>query len=631
MSKKYTELVSDILEHVGGKENIITVKHCITRLRFNLKDESKANTEFLKQREGIVTVVSAGGQYQVVIGNNVPDVYKEFVEIAGLEENNSDTKEVNKDKGNLFNKFVDLVSGIFQPVLGVLAGTGIIKGLVAILSATLGWNSTNSALYSILEATGDGFFQFLPIVLAYTASKKLDLNPFSGLAIAMALVYPTLPANLVKLKEAGLDNVYGIPFQLPGSGSYLSSVIPIILAVWLGANVEKFAKKIIPDVVKLFLVPVLTLIVTVPATFLVVGPAASFVSELLTVGFKAVMDFNPIIFGALLGFLWQILVMFGLHWAIIPMAILQFAQQGWSDILMGGMLPNFAQTGVLLAILLKTKEAKVKQVAMPATISSIFGVTEPAIYGVTLPMKIPFYISCGVSALIGAVVAFFELKSFMPPALGIFMLPSFVGPDTGLYPMYVAAGLIVATIAISFAVQMLAPVPYLYGEPEEKVVTNRETTGEKETREEIITSPLSGKVVELTDVPDKVFADGGMGKGIAIDPVEGVVVSPAKAEVVTVFPTGHALGLRTEQGTEIIIHVGIDTVSLSGKGFESLVKVGDKVQVGQELLRFDLATIKEAGLSALTPVVVTNSRDFGEVLTTKEKEIKVGDYLLTAK
>ncbi|HFI0107697.1 TPA: beta-glucoside-specific PTS transporter subunit IIABC [Streptococcus suis] len=633
MAKDYTDLATDIVAHVGGKENISSLKHCVTRLRFGLKDESKADTDYLKARDGVVTVVQAGGQYQVVIGNHVPDVYAAVQKVAGISGDGAlDIDEGDGPKGNLFDRFVDLVSGVFQPSLGVLAAAGIIKGIVAILSATLGWNATNSALYAILNAAGDGFFQFLPIVLAYNAARKFRMNEFTGMAIAMSLVYPTLPATVAGLAEAGLDKVFGITLQLPASGSYLQTVMPVLLAVWVASHVEKFMKKITPDVVKVFVVPFATLLITVPLTFLVVGPVANYISDLLSAGFTAVMGFSPLLYGVLLGTLWQVMVMFGLHWALVPLAILQFSQNGWSNILLAAALPNFTQTGVLLAIMMKTKESKVKSVAMPAFISSIFGVTEPAIYGVTLPMKTPFYISCAVSGIIGAGLSFFDLKNYAMGALGIFMYPGYVSPELGVTPMWIMMGFSLAAVVLSFAIQMALPVPYLYGEPTEKktVEPTKESVPElKEIKQEIIASPLIGKVVKLEDVPDAVFASGAMGKGIAIDPLDGILVSPAKAEVTLVFPTKHAIGLRTENGAELLIHIGMDTVSLAGKGFEFFVQVGDVVEAGQKLLEFDLHQIKAADLPVITPIIVTNTADYEDILVTQESQINSGDYLLT--
>lgn len=469
MAKDYTELAKDIIAHIGGKDNVSSVRHCVTRLRFQLKDEGKADTDYLTKRDGVVTVVKAGGQYQVVIGNHVPDVYAAILAegVAGVGSLDVDEGDPIAS-GNLFDRFIDLISGIFQPFLGPLAAAGIIKGIVAIM-ASRGLASDNSAIYAILEATGDGFFQFLPILISITAARKFRMNEFTAIAIAMALVYPSLPGTLATLQEAGLDKVFGIPFALPVSGSYLSTVMPAILAIWLASVVERFMRKITPDVVKLFIVPFVTLLITVPLTFLVVGPIANFASDQLSNFFTAIMNFSPILYGVVLGIAWQILVMFGLHWAVVPLAIMQVATNGMSTILVPALLPNFTQTGVLAAIFLKTKEEKVKTITVPALISSIFGVTEPAIYGVTLPMKVPFYISCAVAGIIGAGTMFFKITGYSIGGMGVFLYPSLVNPADGdMSGMFAAIGLTVAAIVLSFVAQMLAPVPYLYGEPTEK-------------------------------------------------------------------------------------------------------------------------------------------------------------------
>lgn len=627
MAKDYSELAKDIVAHVGGKENVVDLRHCVTRLRFRLKDEAKADTDYLKQREGVVTVVKAGGQYQVVIGNHVPDVYAAVLAqgVSGVGE--VDAVDNQAEKGNLFDRFVDLVSGIFQPFLGPLAAAGIIKGIVAIMGAQ-GLSADNSALYVILNAAGDGFFQYLPLMISLTAARKFKLNEFTALAIGAALVYPTLSSSVDVLSKANLNHVFGIPFTLP-TGGYLSTVMPAILAIWVASHIEKAVRKVTPDVVKLFVVPFVTLLISVPLTFLVVGPVANLASDGLSSFFQAIMNFSPILYGLVLGAMWQVMVMFGLHWAIVPLAILDTAAKGQSSILVPALLPNFTQTGVLLAIMLKTREQKVKSVAMPAFISSIFGVTEPAIYGVTLPMRTPFIISCAVSGLIGAYMMFANVIGYSVGALGVFLYPSLVNSKTGdMSGMYAAIMASIAAVVIAFLIQYFVPVPLLYGNPdtkkEEPVIPKA-----KELQSNILASPMIGKVVKLDDVPDEVFASGAMGAGIAIDPTDGIVVAPANAEVTLLFPTKHAIGLKTEDGLELLIHVGMDTVSLAGKGFKSFVEAGDTVQAGQKLLEFDVNTIKEAGLPVIAPIVITNSADFEDILTTQESRIDIGDYLLT--
>ena len=629
---KYTELAEDIIKHVGGKENVNNLKHCVTRLRFDLKDESKADDDYLKNRDGVVTVVKAGGQYQVVIGNHVPDVYAEVLQVGGLPAGGSlDLDEGDAPKGNLFDRFVSMVSSIFQPFLGPLAAAGIIKGVVAIMAAC-GLSAATSPMYVILNAAGDGFFQFLPILIALTSARRFKVNEFTAIAIAGALVYPDIATAVAALQKAGHGHVLGaIPFTLP-AGGYLSTVMPSILAIWVASHIQKFFTKIIPDVIKVFAVPFFTLLITVPLTFLVVGPLANSFSDLLTNVFQAIMGFSPVVYGFVLGVLWQILVMFGMHWALVPLGILEVTTKGQSTILLAALLPCFTQTGVLGAIMLKTKEDKVRTISMPAFISSIFGVTEPAIYGVTLPMKVPFYISCVVSGFLGAAMMGFNIPMYSAGAMGIFVFPTLIGPDGSLSKVTLAIIIAIVGALASFLIQLFAPVPTLYGGGAAKVEEKAEEVAPapKEIQQEIIASPLIGNVVPLDQVPDQVFASGAMGKGIAIDPTDGVVVAPAKATINLVFPTGHAIGLTTENGAELLIHIGMDTVSLAGKGFKTYVEAGDVVEAGQKLIEFDLATIRDAKLPIITPVIVTNTADFDDVLTTKEARVNTGDYLLTA-
>lgn len=634
MAKDYTELAQDIVAHVGGKDNIIKLVHCVTRLRFTLKDESKADDDYLKQRDGIVTVVKAGGQYQVVIGNHVPDVYDTVLKVAGIQgEGGIDVNEGDVPQGNLFDQFIALVSGLFQPMLGALSAAGMIKGLVAILAA-VGVKET-SGLYVILNAAGDGFFQFLPVILALTAAKRFKMEQFTALALSFALVYPDIAASFAN----GKVDFLGLPVIFPSS-SYLQTVLPIILTVWVGSKIEKFFKKIIPDVVKVFIVPFFVILITVPLAYLAIGPVMNWASNLIGVIFTNIYNFSPIVFGILLGALWQVLVMFGLHWGLVPIAILDFSTKGWSTLLVASTAICFAQAGALLNIFLRTKEDKVKQLTIPAFISALFGVTEPAIYGITLPMRTPFIMTCVAGAIQGAFLSFFNTTSYTMGGMGLFAIPSYITPkhvpagaSSDLNNVWYFLISIVMSFVLGFVLTQLTKIPYLYGGPDVKPVTDdtaaQPVTELKELKQEIIASPMIGQVVKLENVPDEVFATGAMGKGIAIDPADGTVVAPAAGEITLVFPTGHAIGMRTENGAEILIHVGMDTVSLAGKGFNTFVQVGDKVDAGQKLLEFDLATIRDANLPVISPVIVTNSTEFEDVLTTQDARVNIGDYLLT--
>lgn len=635
MAKDYTELAQDIVAHVGGKENITKLVHCVTRLRFSLKDESKADTEYLMKRDGVVTVVKAGGQYQVVIGNHVPDVYETVLKVAGINGEGSVDADDDVVEGNLFDRFIALVSGLFQPMLGTLSAAGMIKGVVAIMAA-LGVAKTDGA-YVILNAAGDGLFQFLPLILAITAAKRFKMNPFTALAIGFALVYPNIAASFTAEKPlytlfAGspiespvFSTFFGIPIIFPSS-TYLSTVLPIIAAVWVGAKVEKSFKKIIPDVVKVFIVPFFTLLVTVPLAFLVIGPVMSWASDLVGAVFTGIYDFNPVIYGLVLGAAWQVLVMFGLHWGLVPLAILEL-QKGPGVILVASIAICFAQAGALINIMMRTKEDKVRQLSIPAFISALFGVTEPAIYGITLPMRTPFIMTCISGALTGAYLSFFDVKMQVLGGMGLFAIPSFIEAGNSMTLIHFLIA-IVANFVLGFGLTQLVKIPNLFGDS--KVETKAEEIKENQSagQAQVITSPLTGEVLPLSETPDAVFASGAMGQGVAIRPSVGEVVAPADGTIRLLFPTNHAIGLATDDGAELLIHVGMDTVELDGKGFTAHVVQGSKVKKGQLLLSFDMEAIQEAGYSVVTPVIVTNSADYETVETVASGQVDLGEKLL---
>lgn len=635
MAKDYTELAQDIVAHVGGKENITKLVHCVTRLRFSLKDESKADTEYLMKRDGVVTVVKAGGQYQVVIGNHVPDVYETVLKVAGINGEGSVDADDDVVEGNLFDRFIALVSGLFQPMLGTLSAAGMIKGVVAIMAA-LGVAKTDGA-YVILNAAGDGLFQFLPLILAITAAKRFKMNPFTALAIGFALVYPNIAASFTAEKPlytlfAGspiespvFSTFFGIPIIFPSS-TYLSTVLPIIAAVWVGAKIEKSFKKIIPDVVKVFIVPFFTLLVTVPLAFLVIGPVMSWASDLVGAVFTGIYDFNPVIYGLVLGAAWQVLVMFGLHWGLVPLAILEL-QKGPGVILVASITICFAQAGALINIMMRTKEEKVRQLSIPAFISALFGVTEPAIYGITLPMRTPFIMTCISGALTGAYLSFFDVKMQVLGGMGLFAIPSFIEAGNSMTLIHFLIA-IVANFVLGFGLTQLVKIPNLFGDSGVKAKAEETKENQSAGQAQVIASPLTGKVLPLSETPDAVFASGAMGQGVAIEPSVGEVVAPADGTIRLLFPTNHAIGLATDDGAELLIHVGMDTVELDGKGFTAHVVQGSKVKKGQLLLSFDMEAIQEAGYSVVTPIIVTNSADYQAVEVLAEGQIDLGQNLL---
>jgi beta-glucoside PTS system EIICBA component len=635
---KYEQLAKQIIEHVGGRENVNSVVHCITRLRFKLKDEDKANTEALKNMDDVVTVLKSGGQYQVVIGNHVPDVYKAVVHVGGFSGNEqpSDSKDTDT---NAFNKFIDMISSIFTPVLGVLAATGMIKGFNALFLA-VGWLSEESGTYQILNAVGDALFYFFPIFLGYTAMKKFGGSPFIGMAIGAALVYPNLSGLTTgdplytlfsgTLFESPVHITFlGIPVILM---TYSSSVIPIILATYFASKAEKGFRKIIPDVIKTFVVPFLTLLIVVPLTFILIGPIATWAGQLIGQATISIYELSPIVAGLFIGGFWQIFVIFGLHWGLVPIAINNLAVYKSDPILALSFAASFAQIGAVLAVWIRIKQKKLKTLSVPAFISGIFGVTEPAIYGITLPLKRPFIMSCIGGAVGGAVLGLSNTQGYMTGGLGVFAIPTFISPDGFTFGFWGSFIALAAAFTVTFVLTMLFGFTKENNKPD--TVQEPSTTPiQKEEKlavgNEIIASPFQGMVIPLDEIKDEAFASGALGKGVAIIPTEGKLYAPASGEVSALFPTKHAIGITTDNGAEILIHIGMDTVQLDGEFFEALVKQGSRVEKGQLLIEFDLEQIQQAGYDVATPVLVTDARAYKMIAATEEKQIKLGEPLLT--
>lgn len=625
MASKYDGLARIIIQNVGGKDNIASLTHCVTRLRFKLKDEAKANTDILKETDGIVTVIQSSGQYMVVIGNHVPDVYDavvarghlENVADARTEEDETEAKEKKKP----LDLFIGIVTGVFTPVLGMLSACGILKGVLALFVA-LGMLSATSGTYTFLNALSDSLFFYFPIILGYTSAKKFGISEFEGLIIGATMVYPSLLGS----GGADISNIFGIPVVMPASGNYSSSVIPVICAVAFAGWFEKRYKRWIPDTVKMFALPLITCFVTVCMTFWVIGPVASAASGLIGAVFMAIYGFSPLLMGAVVGGFWQLLVMFGLHWAITPIMINNVQTIGFDTVMVGMFGASFAQVGAVLAIYLKTKNQKLKSLCVPAIVSGMAGVTEPAIYGITLPKKKPFALTCLVGAVTGGILMAMGAKYYIVPGMGIFGYTAFVNTATGDF-MGMIWAVIVSVIALVLGT-VLVYLTYKEDEPAKKTVVEVEAAAAQEGAVTVY-APLSGTVIPLSEVKDEAFSSGTLGQGAAVIPAEGKLYAPADGVIAAFFPTGHAVGIQTADGVEILIHVGMDTVSLNGKGFDKKVNQGDTVKKGDLILEFDLQVIEEAGLSAVTPVIITNPAGRSEIKATQAETVKPGDALLT--
>lgn len=615
-SVNYRTLAADILEGVGGEDNLSSATHCATRLRLTLRDDAKANTAAVEKLPGVITVMRAGGQYQVVIGNDVPMVFAELGRISRFG-NDDGAKQSVPAQGNIFNRFIQMISAIFSPILWPLAASGLFKAFLS-LAGNFGWLSPTSDTYVILNAAADALFYFLPLFLAITAAKYFKANQFTAMAIAGALVYP----SIVAMNAAGESvDFVGIPFVVM---NYTSSVIPILVAVWLLGYLERFLTKVLPSAIRNFTTPLLAMAIMVPLTLLTVGPATIFLADGLSAGITALFGFAPWLAGAIMGGFWQVFVVFGMHWGIIPIIINDLATTGYS-LLLAPLVPAvLAQSAAMLAVALRSHSAKRRQVAAPAAFSGFLaGVTEPGIYGVNLPLKKPFYFGIIGGAIGGAIAASGGSAANAFVFASALALPAFT--EIGNFTLLlIGTG---AATAIGFL------LTYFFGPRESPDTDDADAPGQASdaaamtqsegdaaappaaaTGNVVVLAPVTGTAVALSEVPDKVFASGAMGSGLAISPELDSVHSPVAGTVQVAMKTGHAYGLKTDDGVEVLVHIGIDTVQMKGEGFKTAVVRGQRVAAGELLATIDRDKIRAAGFSDLTIMVVTNTKNLTAVV-----------------
>lgn len=612
---KNNKLADKILSLVGGKENVISVVHCATRLRFKLKDESKAQTEKIKNTDGVITVMQSGGQYQVVIGNNVAYVYKELMKTGNFD-TSSDYTDKDENK-SIFSKLIDIVSAIFTPILGAMIGSGIIKGALMVSTMYLGME-TESGTYRVLAAGSNAIFYFLPVILAYTASKKFGANPIIAMVIGGALIYP----DMINAFNKGESLFFiGIPIIII---NYSSSVIPTILGTWILSKVEQLLERIIPDIIKSFIIPLISLLVVVPIVFLLVGPIGNYVGIGVAKIYTAIYSFNPIIAGFVLGGLYQAFVIFGVHWALAPVQINNVAVLGFDSITAMYLPSKYAQAGATLGIGLKTKDKKLKSAAYTtAFTTAIFGITEPAVYGFTLKYKKTFIIASVAGAIGGGIAGIFR------SAAGAYGVSNMLTLAVFLEHGFI--GIIIAIIA-SFVISLV--LTYLFGYSDSDNNNLDESKSDKDIsincdKEADIFSPLEGEIVPLDQVEDEVFGQEVLGKTVAIEPKEGKVFAPANGTISMLYPSIHAVGINLDNGLEVLIHIGIDTVKLNGKYFTSHVKEGDRVEAGELMIEFDKDAIKKEGYPITTMMIITNSNEYNLKMNALEKDVKVNDIVLS--
>ncbi|MBJ7221058.1 MULTISPECIES: PTS beta-glucoside transporter subunit IIABC [unclassified Brenneria] len=623
---KYKTLASEILEGVGGRGNINSVIHCATRLRFKLKDDKKADVVALKNNPGVIMVVESGGQFQVVVGNHVSEVYQDLLDVSGISENANADNQESSNKENILSRFIDIIAGIFTPLMGVMAASGLLKGFLALCLAC-GWLVESSGTYKLLFSASDALFYFFPIILGYTAGKKFGGNVFVAMAIGGALVHPTMIAEFNAMSAADYQPLHFFGIIPITFINYSSSVIPIIFAAWVSCRLEKPLNAILHANIRNFFTPALCLLITVPLTFLAIGPVTTWLSHQLAHGYQMIYSTNQTIAGGFMGGLWQIFVMFGLHWGFVPLMINNLSALG-HDTLIAVLTPAvLAQAGAALGVSLRTRDAKLKGIAGSAFPAGIFGITEPAIYGVNLPLRRPFIFGCVGGSLGGAIAGYFGTTQYSFGLPSIFAFTQMI-PSTGM-DITVWAAIIGTAVAFVFA----ALASYLFGIKKESApeapVIEAAPQPTALVRQQPIGSPIRGETLPLEQVNDQTFASGLMGKGIAIKPLVGRVVSPIDGVIASLFKTNHAIGLASDDGAEVLIHVGIDTVKLNGQYFTAHVKTGDTVKQGDLLVEFDYQAIEAAGYDTTTPVIITNSDDYIDVVPVAENTVQEQAPLLT--
>ncbi|MET3941905.1 PTS system beta-glucosides-specific IIC component [Paenibacillus sp. PvP094] len=626
----HKELSKEIIQLTGGEENIIQAWHCITRLRFNVKDGKKVQLEQIKKLDGVLGAQFQNDQFQVVIGNRVAAVYEELE--GQLKQGTSTEHDKQAPRSRGINAVLDTISGIFTPILPAIVGTGMLKGILALL-VSLGLLHETSGEYQILSSIGNAAFYFLPFLLAVSSARKFKVNEYIALTLAGTLLYPTI------LDAYNANHLEPIRFlSLPVSiVNYTQSVIPIILGVWLLSYVYRWVDKIIPGPVKVIFTSMIVLVITVPVLLIAIGPLGTYIGNYLEIGTSWLFAHSGPLTGIILGGLMPLIVMTGMHYAFFPGTLQNLSKLGYDVLLLPiNLVTNMSQAGAVTAVFLKTKNPNMKSIALSSGISALLGITEPALYGVTLKLKKPFYASLVGGAVGGGFITAVGLKCFGFAVPGLLSLPLYIDPKGGMSNFWYALIGVAMSFIVSFILTLMLkwddsepqPSPASDSLPMEvKPETVSKENGLPVTVHTIeekkgeVQSPLTGELVPLAELPDKTFADELTGKGIAIRPTEGKVTAPFDGTVTMVAKSKHAIMLQSTDGIDILIHVGLNTVSLKGKFFDVKVEVGQAVRLGDPLVEFDLESIKAAGLELVSPVIVTNTPDYLDVVPVHVKGV----------
>lgn len=616
MNKK--ELAQAIIEELGGVANINQSWHCITRLRFNFKNKESINLEGIRNLEGVLGAQFQSGQFQIIIGNEVTSVYAEISQLLDgkLAENNESS-----NRGNPIEVVLDTISGIFTPLLPAITGGGLLKGVMALLVAMKLLSETSSS-YEILNMISDAPFHFLPFLIAFSAAKRFKTDQSLAVTLAGILMYPTI-MNYAAGGEVSHLKFLGMSIPM---NSYASSVLPIILGVLLLSYVHKYINQLVPKSLKIIFSPLLTLLITAPILLMVIAPLGNYIGVYLERFFATMFAVAGPLAGMLMGGLMPLIVITGMHYAFFPGTFASFGKVGYDIMLLPmNFVANLAQAGAVLGVFVKTKDKKMKQLSFSTLIPAIFGITEPAIYGVTMKLKKPFYASLAGGAVGGAIFGLFTVKSFAFAVPGIMSLPSYLEKGTNNFMLAVLG------IGLSFSVSFILTLMLTFDEGGSQESPLADEANLVQRNQELpidILSPLSGDVLPLESVPDATFANGIVGQGVAIMPQEGVIKAPFAGHVTMLTPTNHAIGLTSEEGVELLIHIGLETVELAGKGFKLLVTEGEAITPGQAILEFDLESLREAGINLISPVIVTNSSQYLDVIHTANLVATAGESKL---
>lgn len=601
----YKKVGLDVLELVGGASNVSKLTHCATRLRFELNDMAKAQISRIEKLPGVISVVNKGGQFQVVIGNEVQTAYRAILNKLDNKVSAKKHSDEKKEKKGIISEFISVISTTFTPMIPAITGAGMIKALLAILTLT-GVLTSDSHTYILLDTISDAAFFFMPVLLAYGASIKFECNPILAITVAGVLLHPNL-SNLMASGEA--ISFIGLPVRLT---DYAGSVLPIIITVWAMSYIERFAEKVSPSIIKFFTKPLIILLLTAPLALIVIGPFGTYLNDLVAAAAEIINSKASWLIPFLMGALQPLLVVTGTAWAMTPIATMQLSSMGAEMINGPGMLAsNIAQGGATLAVAVKSKNKSLKQLAASSGFTAVLGITEPSLYGVTLKLKKPLIAAMigGGCAGIYAGITGLVRYAFVSP--GLAALPAFIGEN----PMNIVHAIVTCLIAfiVTFALTWIIGFEDPVDEGKEEIVEKNAEIALDVDNEVILKSPLKGKIIPLSEVNDDVFSAEILGKGIAIVPEDGVVVSPLDGTVEALLDSKHAVAIKSKEGIDILIHVGIDTVNLEGKHYNTFVNVGDKVKVGDKLLEFDKDEIIKAGYEVVTPVLICNADEFKSI------------------